>query len=125
MYGKRKLSCDRSKVSQYVKCDITIPNKNFAERFSHVLAKEQLSLEIEGIPEATAQMVLDKLLNLMQSNPGYNLRTGGRRFCKPTESQRTDEQQHHNYWVFSRLEIKKCHRRQRRNLRTRSQWNRY
>jgi hypothetical protein len=91
MYGKRKLNCDRSKVSQYAKCDIIIPNKNFAERFSHVLAKEQLSLEIEGVPEATAQMVLDKLLNLMQSNPGYNLRTGGRRFCKPTKEQRTDK----------------------------------
>jgi hypothetical protein len=88
---KRKLNCDRSKVSQHLKRDITIPNKTFTERFSHVLTKEKLSLEIEGVPEATAQMVLDKLLNLMQSNPGYNLRTGGRKIPKLAKRQRTDE----------------------------------
>jgi hypothetical protein len=102
-----------------------IPKKTFAERFSHVLAKEQLSLEIEGVPEATAQIVLDKLLNLMQSNPGYNLRTGGRKLPKLAKRQRTDEQQHRSCWVFSRSKIRELHQSQRQNLKMRSQLNRY
>jgi hypothetical protein len=61
-----------------------------AERLSHVLAKEQLSLQIEGVPEATAQatvqMVLDKLMLALQSSPCYNCRTGGRKF--PNQSTR-------------------------------------
>jgi hypothetical protein len=119
MHEKRKLSCDRSKVSQFMyKCTrfrhirptarphsnnthgctrtrtrithIAAAKKTPVERFSHVLAKEQLSLEIEGVPEATAQMVLNALLPFIQSSPGYNRRTGGRKFLATVMGYRTD-----------------------------------
>ncbi|KAH7080231.1 hypothetical protein BKA63DRAFT_600602 [Paraphoma chrysanthemicola] len=47
------------------------------EQLSHALTKEELSLQIDAVPEATAQLVLTHLLRSLQSVPGYNVRTGG------------------------------------------------
>jgi hypothetical protein len=116
-YENEELNCDPSKVSQSTyKCTFTLP-KFITERFSHVLAKEQLSLEIEGVPEATAQMVLNALLPFIQSNPDYNRRTGGREFPKWISRFCTDAQQHHKYRDCFRSKSRKRRRSRRQMLR--------
>jgi hypothetical protein len=49
------------------------------ERFRHELSKEELLLAIDSSTEITAQKVCTYLMRHLQSNPEFNVKTGGRK----------------------------------------------
>lgn len=53
---------------------------NSIEQYRHELAKEELLLAIDSSTEITAQKVCTYLLRQLQSNPDFNIRTGGRKY---------------------------------------------